>query len=80
MTTEIIHRHLENIQALAYDCQQYTNSRYYDEAQQQARLAVNAYYCEGAEAYGEIVTTVAVMKHLKKVMQIEDRIPEFQFV
>lgn len=80
MTTEIIHRHLEKIQALAYDCQQYTNSRYYDEAQQQARLAVNAYLCEGVEVYGEIVTTVAVMEYLKKVMQIEDRIPEFQFV
>lgn len=80
MTTEIIHRHLETIQSLAYDCQQYTQSRYYDEAQQQARLAVNAYYSEGTEAYGEIVSTVAVLKYLKEVMQMEDRIPEFQFV
>ncbi len=80
MTKAIIERHLEKIQALAYDCQQYTDSRYYDEAQQQASLAVNAYYSEGVEVYGEIVTTAAVMEYLKKVMQIEDRIPEFQFV
>ncbi len=80
MTTEVIHRHLESIQSLAHDCQQYTDSRYYDEAQQQASLAVNAYYSEGVEAYGEIVTTVAVLKYLKKLMQIEDRMPEFQFV
>tara|TARA_R110001599_G_scaffold268912_1_gene469777 strand:- start:27 stop:269 length:243 start_codon:yes stop_codon:yes gene_type:complete len=80
MTKAIIERHLEKIQALAYDCQQYTDSRYYDEAQQQASLAVNAYYSEGVEVYGEIVTTVAVLKHLKKVMQLEDSIPESQFV
>jgi hypothetical protein len=79
MTTEVIHRHLETIQSLAYDCQQYTDSRYYDEAQLQARLAVNAYYSEGENVYGEIVCTLVVLKYLKKLMQIEDRIPEFQF-